>query len=275
MRARPRREPVLVFAVISRAHAAAAMFSLAASGAAAQTRPLQAEQATTAAAGTLVLEAGADVMREEPNFLTGRTRDRLDLPVLRLVYSPAANVEIDVEWVGRVIARDDPDFGSVSDFGDVSLRAKVRFLEGGAGRSAFGARFAVTLPQTSYGNGLGPNTLRFAAQLLGTHAIGGLTLHGNAGLAIHDEAQRPHEQRDFLAYGLAAERGLGALQVVAEIAGLAGKGMPGTDARAEARAGLRYGSGRWRLDAAVRRGLADADGTWGLTGGFAWRVRQP
>jgi hypothetical protein len=241
----------------------------------AQTRPLQTEEAGTAAAGTLVLEAGADAMRAEPNFLTGRERDRLDLPVLRLVYSPAGNVELDLEWVGRVVARDDPDFGGVSDFGDVSLRAKVRFAEGGHGRPAFGARFLVTLPQTSYGNGLGPNTLRFAAQLLFSQEAAGLTVHANAGLAIHDEAQRSHEQRDFLAYGVALERSLGAsLVAVAEVAGLAGRGSPGTDAHGEARAGVRFGRGRLRLDAGLRRGLAEADGTWGLTAGLAWRLRE-
>jgi hypothetical protein len=244
-----------------------------AAGASAQTRPLLTEEAATARAGTLVFELGADAIADEPNFLTGAPRDRLDLPVLRLVYSPADNVEMDVEWVGQVIALDDPDYGTVSDFGDVTLRAKVRFAEGGGGRPAFGARFGVTLPQTSYGNGLGPNTLRFSAQFLLSQPIGGLTLHANAGLALHDEAQRPHEQRDFLAYGLALEQPLGALALVAEVAGLAGQGMPGTDAHSEARAGVRYGRGRVRVDAAVRRGLADADGTWGLTGGLTWRLR--
>ena len=257
----PNRTRVLALAVL-----------LVAARAAAQTRPLQTEEAATAPAGTLVLEVGADAISDEPNFLTGETRDRLDVPVLRLVYSPAGNVEMDVEWVARVIARDDPDFGDVSDFGDVTLRAKVRFSESADARTAFGARFTVTLPQTSYGNGLGPNTLRFAAQLLLSHAIGGLRLHANAGLALHDEAQRPHEQRDFLAYGLALEHGLGgAFALVAELAGLAGKGAPGTDAHAEARGGLRYGRGGLRLDAAVRRGLEEADGTWGVTAGLAWR----
>jgi hypothetical protein len=250
------------------------VFLAAATSALAQTRPLLTEEAATAPAGTVVFELGADAIADEPNFLTGGQRDRLDVPVLRLVFSPAANVEMDVEWVGRVIAFDDPDFGTVSDFGDVSLRAKVRFAEGGGGGPAFGARFAVTLPQTSYGNGLGPNTLRFAAQLLLSQNFGGLTLHANAGLAIQDEAQRPHEQRDFFAYGLAFEQSLGgSFGLVGEVAGLAGKGMPGTDAHSEARAGLRYGRGRVRLDAAVRRGLADADGTWGVTAGLSWRLR--
>ena len=246
-----------------------------AAAASAQTRPLLTEEATTAPAGTLVFELGADAIADEPNFLTEEPRDRLDVPVLRLVYSPASNVEVDLEWVGRVIAFDDPDFGTVSDFGDVSLRAKVRFAEGGDGRPAFGARFGVTLPQTSYGNGLGPNTLRFSAQLLLSQKVGGLTVHANAGLAIHDEAQRAHEQRDFFAYGLAFEHALGeSLDLVAEVAGLAGSGMPGTDAHSEARAGVRWGRGTVRVDAAVRRGLADADGTWGITAGLRWRLRD-
>src|SRR6185503_6914384 len=84
--------------------------------AAAQTRPLQTEQATTARAGTLVLEIGADAIRGEPNFMTGRERDQWAGPILRFVHSPSDNVELDLEWTARVGERDDPDFGSVSDW---------------------------------------------------------------------------------------------------------------------------------------------------------------
>jgi len=239
----------------------------------AQTRPLLTEEASTAPAGRVVLEAGADVIRAEPNYLTGRERDRLDLPVLRLVFSPAGNVEIDVEWVGRVVARADPDFGDVSDWGDVTLRAKVRLAEEAAGRPAIAARFGVTLPETSFGNGLGPNTLRMAAQLLISKTLGGLALHANAGLGLQDEVLRPHEQRDFLVYGVAAVRSLRGAALTAEVAGRAGSGAPGAEARSEARLGVRLGRGRLRADAAVRRGLAAADGTWGLTAGFSWQLR--
>jgi hypothetical protein len=247
---------------------------LAASAARGQTRPLATEQAATAPMGSVVLELGADFIRSEPNFVTGRERDRWEGPLLRLVYSPADNVEVDLEWTARVGALDDPDFGDVSDFGDVALRAKLRFVEEADGRPAFGARFAVTLPETSYGNGLGPNALRMSAQLLLSKSLGGVSLHGNAGLAIHDEVQRPHEQRDFLAYGAALEwRALPSLALVAEVAGLAGRGMPGASERAEARLGLRRRLGRVVLDAAARRGLAQADGDWGATAGLAWEVR--
>jgi hypothetical protein len=245
-----------------------------AGSAGAQTRPLLTETAATAPAGTVTLEAGLDFFAAEPNFLTGRERDRWDVPVLRLVFSPAANVELDLEWTARVIARDDPDFGDVSDWGDVTLRSKVRLMGDGEHGPILGARFTLTLPETSFGNGLGPNVLRMSAQALLTQRLGRLTLHANAGLGIHEEVLRPHEQRDFLAYGLALERRAGSkLTIAVEAAGRAGNGMAGADQRGEVRAGFRFG-GRRAGDVAVRRALTHADGSWGFTFGFSWTLRE-
>ena len=253
--------------------AASSLLLSASSAAVAQTRPLQTEEASTAPAGTVVLEVGGDFIRDEPNFLTGKERDRWDAPVLRLVYSPARSVELDLEWTVRVGAIDDPDFGTVSDFGDVALRAKVNFVQEDRGVPGLGARFTVTLPETSFGNGLGPNALRMSAQVLVSKTLGRTSVHANAGLAIHDEVLRPHEQRDFFTYGLALVRRIGSAAIVAEVAGRAGKGAPGAEERSEARAGFRFGRGRVRWDAAVRRGFADADGGWGLTAGLSWTMR--
>jgi hypothetical protein len=238
----------------------------------AQTRPQQTEEAATAASGTLLLELGADAMRHEPNFLTGGERTRLDGPLLRLVWSPADTVEVDVEWTARVMAFDDPDFGDVSDWGDVALRAKMRLMDERERGVGMAARFGVTLPQTSFGNGLGPNALRMSAQLL-VSKCAALCVHANAGLAIHDEVERPHEQRDFLHYGLALVAPLGGLSVVGEVAGLAGRGAPGAAAHGEVRLGLRGPRARLQWDAALRRGLAEADGDWGLTAGLRWTLR--
>jgi hypothetical protein len=63
------------------------------------------------------------------------------------------------------------------------------------------------------------------------------------------------------------------LSLVAELAGRAGDGMPGADQSSEARLGARLGRGRVRVDAALRRGLCAADGTWGLTLGLTWTAR--
>jgi hypothetical protein len=233
----------------------------------AQDRPLRTEPATTAPAATLRLEVGASLMNDEPNYLTGEVRDRWEAPEIRFTYAPSDNVELDIDWVGFVGAFEDPTFGDVSDYGDVSLSAKWRFAE----EPAVGTRFAVALPQTSYGNGLGSNVMRFSAELLFTHAWSGLTVHANGGLFLHPEVERAHEQRDFLSYGLAVEIPLGQrLDLVAEAAGRAGNGVPGADERGEARAGLRLRLGGVRLDAAVRHGLQAADGTWGATAGFTF-----
>lgn len=242
----------------------------------AQTRPLLTEEAATARAGTLFLELGADFIRNEPNFLTGQGRGRWDVPVLRLVYSPGDDMEVDLEWTGRVMARKDPDFGDSSDYGDVTLRAKVRFAPEGPRRPGVSARFGVTLPETSSLEGLGPNTLRMSAQVLVSKSLAGVAVHANAGLAVQDEPLSPHAQSDFLAYGLAVVRPVGrGLALAAEVAGLGvGKGSPGADRHAEARAGLRFTTGRARWDAAVRRGFGAADGDWGATAGVAWSRRR-
>lgn len=248
--------------------------------ASAQTRPLLTEEATTAPAGTVVLEAGVDQSHAEPNFLTGRVRDRWDLPVLRLVYSPAGNVEIDLEWVGRVVARNDPDFGSVSDWGDVTLRAKIRLNDVGPSGRAWGARFAVSLPETSASHGLGPNVLRMFADLLLTQPLGRASLHLNAGLFIHEDVLLPGEnvrmlgQEDFLSYGVGLVVPLGKrISLIAEAAGRAGSGSPGADQRGEVRTGIRLGSKALSWDAAVRHGITPVDGTWGFTTGMAWTLK--
>jgi hypothetical protein len=248
---------------------------LAAAGARAQTRPLLTEEATTAPAHRLVLELGGDYIHAEPSFLTGLTRDRLDGPSLALVYSPGDNVEVDVAWVTRVRALDEPGRGDVSDWGDVSLRTKLRFVRAAGWRPDVAARYAVSLAQTRYSTGLGPNTLSTRVQLLVSEPLRVVTLHGNFGVALQDEIYRLHEQRDFIAYGLALECPLAArLALLAELAGLHGSSRPGTAAHAEMRVGFRLGGGRVRWDAALRRGFGKADGTWGATAGATWTIRR-
>jgi hypothetical protein len=256
------------FVLVLLAHASSAV-------AWAQTRPLQTEEATTAPAGRIVLELGQDFMHDEPNFLTGLPRDRFDGPTLRLVWSPADPVEFDLEWVSWIATPSDPVLGSVGDFGDVTLRTKLRFLDGGDRGPTFGARYVLTLPQTEYEEGLGPNTLRMSAQLLLTQPLGRARVHVNAGLAIEDQPDRLHFQRDFFAFGAALEgRVTDTLRVLAEVAGKAGDGTPGTDERIEVRAGVAWSGARLGADAAVRRGLADADGTWGFTAGVRIELRS-
>jgi len=253
----------------------------AAASAGAQTRPLLTEEASTAPAGTLVLETGFEAIMAEPSFITGAERTRWDGPLLRLVYSPADRVELDLEWVTAVGAGSEPGRSSVWDFGDVTLRTKLRLLEGRDRRPTLSARFGVTLPQTSFEDedsrllALGPNTIRFYSEALLTQPIGPVRLDANAGLFLHDDPMRLHEQLDFLSYGLALRWAVRpAWEIVAEVAGRAGEGKPGADERSEARVGVRYTRGRLRFDAAVRRGLIPEQGTWGGSAGLSWTIRS-
>jgi hypothetical protein len=279
-----RRTSVLLGPACRRALAAAVLLALGGSPAAAQTRPLLTEPATTAPAGTLVLETGLDAIAGEPSYVTGAERTRWEGPLLRLVYSPAASVELDLEWVARVGVRGEEGRGDIasSEWGDVSLRAKWRVVDGGRERPTLGARFGVTLPQTSFEDvdfnplGLGPNTLRAFVDALLTQPLGRGRVHLGAGLLIHDEVYRPHDQRDFLAYGFAWEwPAAEGLTLLAEVSGRAGDGAPGAEERSEARAGVRLGRGRARWDLALRRGLVRASGGWGVTAGLAWEARSP
>lgn len=242
--------------------------------AAAQTRPFLTEEATTAPAGTLAFESGFDWISNQPNYLTGAERVRWDGPILRLVYSPADNVEMDVEWVAAIGVVNDPDFGTRTAFGDVTLRSKVRFADDTKAHPAFGARFAVTLPDTGFGDGLAPNTLRMRAELLLTRRSGRVTFHANGGLALDDAPLEPHEQADFFTGGAALEyRFSTPVALVAEVNGFLGNALAGAGDRAEARLGLRFGSGRFQADAGARRGLVAETGDWGFTVGMRLRSR--
>jgi hypothetical protein len=249
---------------------AAAVAALGAGPAGAQTRPLQTEPAVTAPAGTLVLETGFDVIADEPSYVTDVERTRWEGLLLRLVYSPASSVEVDVEWVARVGVAGEEGRGDIqsSEWGDLTLRAKWRMVEGRGRRPAIGARFGVILPQTSYEDeewnplGLGPNTIRALVEGLLTQPVGRGRVHVNAGLFLHDEVYRPHDQRDFLSYGLAVEWPVSdRLVILAEVAGRAGDGAP-----------VRT-SGRKRAPACGSAG-AGCGGTWRCAAGSPRRTAR-
>jgi hypothetical protein len=262
------------------AAAALSLFFVSAAPVGAQTRPLLTEEATTGPAGRVVFETGFEAIADEPNYLTGIERTQWEGPLLRLVYSAADNVDFGLDWAGRIGTTSVPGERAVSAWGDVTLRAKLRILKGEGRRPTLGARFGVIFPNTPFNDkqfnplGLGPNTFRAFVEGLITQPVGPLRLDGNAGLFVHEEALRPHEQRDFLSYGLALKWPVRpGWEMVAELAGRAGIPEPGAPRQSEVRVGLRLGRGRVRADAALRRGLVAVEGTWGGTVGLTWTMR--
>lgn len=260
---------------------------VAASTASAQTGPMLTPSAFIPAPGTVTLDLFGMAISKEPNYLTFaqagtlQERTRVDGPIIRLSYAPSARAEFTAEWNSQTFAINDPRYGkTISDFGDATLRAKLGIAEGEVSASpALALQFEVTLPNTSFGNGLGPNTLRMDASLIVGYKTEKVTVNGRAGLAIQDEPLRQHEQRDFaslsasIAYQV-SER----IAVFADAGGYFGEGVPGAIARREARAGVEYQRTMFgketKLFIAGRRGLVDFHGKWGVVAGFSTTLRE-
>ncbi len=237
----------------------------------AQSQPLLTEPAGTAQRGTLAIETGLDLMHSEVNFLTGLARDRLNGPLVRIVYSPADTAELEIEGFIGVFALADPTYGTVADFGDITLRSKLRLLQDREHGLTYSVRCVTTWPETAYVNGLGLNVIRTSVQGLVSKSSGLWRLDLNAGLAVHDKIQQAHAQRDFLAYGLAVTRRLPqGVEALGEVAGLIGHGSPGADERSELRLGARMAWRNLTWSLALRRSLVREGGTWGVTVGLAW-----
>jgi hypothetical protein len=208
-------------------------------------------------------------------------RTRIDGPVVRLTYVPSERAEFTAEWNAQTYAIKDPRYGTnISDWGDATLRAKLGLKKGEVGVSpAVAAQFEVSLPNTSFGNGLGPNTIRLAGVLLVGYKTDKLTLSGNGGVAIQDEPLRQHEQRDFASLsGSIAYKVSENFEAFGDVGGYFGSGVPGAIAKREARAGIqnyRTLFGRpTRLFVAGRRGLVDFQGKWGVVVGLSTAIHE-
>lgn len=237
--------------------------------------------------GYLGLDVFAQTIGKEPNFLTFaqagtlQLRTRVDGPVFRFRYVPSERAEFTAEFVTQTYALKDPRYNgkNISDFGDTTLRAKLGLKKGEVSVApAVALHFEVTLPHTSFGNGLGPNTFRFATGLVAGYKTEKFRVNGQAGIAIADEPLREHEQRDFLSIsGMVAYKVTEKIEVFGETGGYLGDGIPGAIARREARAGLQYHVGLFGRDSALflagRRGLVDFQGKWGVIAGITTAIR--
>ncbi len=255
--------------------------------ASAQTGPLLTPSAFIKAPGYFGLDLLGLTIGEEPNYLTYaesgalQLRTRIDGPVFRFHYVPSDRAEFSAEVNAQTFAINDPRYGqTISDVGDATLRAKLGLAKGEpSARPAAALQFEVTLPNTSFGNGLGPNTLRMAANLLLGYQTQRFTLNGSAGIAIQDEPLRAHEQRDFLSlYGSIAYKVNENFEIFGDAGGYFGEGAPGAIAKREARVGVqnhRTMLGKpTSIYLAGRRGLVTFQGTWGVVLGFTTALRS-
>lgn len=276
-------------ALTTRVCTLAVVVSMAFAGtAAAQSRPLVTEDPETVPAGYMLLEAGVDMM-EDATFpasgLTGRLW-RVGTFGLSIGVSSIAELQIDGGLRNRLTIQeadvsaplaDMLDFTgtTTSDFEDITIGTKVRFVSETEGRPALAVRFSTKLPNAGNESGLGLDTTEFNFGLAVAKTVQSVRVVGNFGFGILPDPERGDRQNDVINFGVSVARAVApAVELVGELNGRIntrdGEPPVGTDSRAVMRIGGRWTEGPVRLDGAFLVGVTDRDPSWGLSGGVTW-----
>jgi len=262
-------------------------FTLSATAAFAQQRPLVTEDPETVGAGRVLVEGGLDYATDVAYPASGLEGSLLRFPLIgfSVGVSSIAEIQVDGGLYNRLSITDrrPAPLASVvtalgtttSDVEDIVIGTKVRIVPEGVRRPAFGFRFATKLPNAGNESGLGLDTTDFVASVLVGKTTRSVRIVGNIGLAILGDPTVGDRQNDELAYGLSFARALtNAVEVVGELNGRInsrnGQPPPGTESRGVLRVGSRYTIGSWRGDAAVMLGTTDADVGVGVAAGFTY-----
>ena len=257
----------------------------------AQSRPLVTEDPETVPAGNLLLEAGIDHERDVVYPVSGLRGNlwRLGTFGLSIGVSSIAEVQIDGGLMNRLTIVDDDPLAplatmvdvtgdSTRDIEDLSIGAKVRFVQETANRPAVAIRFWTRLPNAGNESGLGLDTTDFHFGLAIGKTVQSVRVVGNLGLGILGDPVRGDRQNDVLDYGLSVARAVRqGVELVGEINGRqntrSGEPPIGTDSRATMRVGTRFTQGPVRIDGALAIGVTERDPSWGFTTGMTWVFR--
>lgn len=266
----------------------AVVVGLVPAGAMAQSRPLVTEDPETVPTGYILFEAGFDVARDVTYPVSGLTGNLARLGTFGLSFgiSPIAEIQIDGGVRDRLtITSRDPDAplaGMVdvagdrsTDFEDLQIGAKVKFVSETESRPAVAVRFFTRLPNAGNESGLGKDTTDFHLALAMAKTVRSIRVAGNFGMGILADPVRGDRQNDVLLYGASIARAIRPdVEIVGELNGRlntrSGEPPPGTDSLAVMRLGSRLTRGPVRLDAALMLGITDRDPSWGVTAGLTW-----
>jgi hypothetical protein len=253
----------------------------------AQQRPLLTEDPEPIGAGRLLLEGGFDYSIDTQLPAQGLQGNLLRMPTLgvSIGISSIAEFQIDGGFYNRLKITDQEDApltrflkidgDTTSDFQDVVVATKIRFLAESPRHPSFALRFATKLPIASNENGIGLDTMDFYATLLAAKTVQSVRIVGNGGVGILSSPTSINEQNDVLVYGASFARALtDNAEFVGEINGRwstrAGGPFPGTESRSILNIGGRYTTGSLRLDGGLFFGLTTLDPTIGFTAGFTY-----
>ena len=272
------------------AGACAGLVLLAAGPAGAQQRPLVTEDPETVGTGLVLIEAGADHVREQRYVVSGLDGHLTSFPRLGISVglSPIAEFQLDGMSINRLrITRRRPaplagmlkvPGGRTESLEDLVVGLKVRILRERAFLPGVGFRFATKLPNAGNEAGIGLDTTDFYTAVLAGKTIRSTRFVINLGLGILSDPTRGDRQNSTPTYGLSIAHAIArGVEIVAGVAGRAntrrGAAPPGTEGNGTARLGGRITRGPVRLDGALLYGLTPSDGTIGATIGFTWVFR--
>lgn len=253
----------------------------------AQSRPLVTEDPETVPSGHMLVETGVDYQHRVFYPASGLTGNLWRVGTFGLSFgvSPIAEVQLDGgvhNFLTITKFQSAPltpmlaiTTANTSDFEDLTIGTKIRFMSETSGRPAMAVRFSTRLPNAGNESGLGLDTTDFNFGLNIGKTVQSVRVVGNFGFGILGDPVRGDSQNDVLNYGISIARAIAnGFEFVAEINGRQNtrSGTPpvGTESRLVVRLGARYTHGPVRFDAAVMFGLTELDPTWGFTTGLTW-----
>jgi hypothetical protein len=258
---------------------------LLATTAAAQQRPLVTEDPETIGGGRLLVETGLEYDWDQSFPASGLTGDLLRVPTfgVSVGLGSIAELQVDGGLYQRLSITDRQpaplafklriDDDDTSDFEDIVIATKLRFVSESGGRPGFGMRIETKLPNASNESGLGLDTMDFTATLLVGRTAGSTRYVGNVGFGIFGDPLRGDRQSDMLLFGFSIAHALAeGLEVVGEVNGRFQWAEefppPGAETRTVFRGGARYTIGAGRIDGAVIVGATSRDPGFGITFGY-------
>ena len=259
---------------------------LGAGGAEAQQRPLVTQDPESIAAESFRFETSTSYARHVRFPVSGLSGHLTTGPAVGVSVGVGGVAEFQITHISMMrldIVDREPPLGPnpvtvlgdrTSSFDDIIVGAKMRLLSERRRRPSLGIHFSTKLPNASTESGLGLDVFDFQNSLLVGKSIGAIRLVGNLGLGILSDPTRVARQNDVIVYGVSLTSMAGAVEVVAEVNGRQNTRVQrvplGTSSSAHVVAGLRFGRGAWRIDAAAVFGVFSDDPGVGVTGGLTW-----
>ena len=256
--------------------------------ASAQSRPLVTEDPETVPSGFVLVEGGVDYLQDVTYPVSGLRGNLWRIATFGLSFgvSPIAEVQVDGGLRNRLtitsVNVNAPLFDALtvtgnqtSEYEDISVGTKIRFVSEAPGRPAMAVRFWTRLPNASIETGLGLDTTDFHVGLALAKTVRSVRVAGNFGFGILHDPVKGQGQNDLVEYGLSIARAVApGAEIVGDFNGRlsirSGEPPPGTETRAVMRVGGRFTRGPVRLDGALIVGVTEIDPTWGFSTGLTW-----